>query len=434
MTTGQVEHWAAELAVMGPGISEAVAWAGLVIDRAEGTRLTDIEGNSYLDLMGGAGVNLIGHSHPAYIAAMTEQLNAWQIGAHASRARLDALLGLAALLPAGLDRVQLYSSGAEAVESAIRVAKSATGKFEILSFWGGFHGRTAAALAATGGARTGLGPAMPGVHTTPYANCYRCPLKTTYPGCGLACVDHARDSLREQSSGSLAAILVEPVQGRSGNVVPPPGYLTALHELAAEHDALLICDESMTGLGRTGTALASQHDDVTPDIAILGKGLGNGYPVSAVAAPAALMEAGPYGKPSASSSSYGGFPLACAAVSAVTRTVREQHLADRAATLGATLLDRLRDLIPTTGIVGEIRGQGLAIGIELVADQTNRKPLPKDHLRKVFTDLLDHGVLVMTGGSTLRLYPPLTATADELDQAADALAKVLATHNALAEP
>ena len=433
MTTGQVEHWAAELAVMGPGISEAVAWAGLVIDRAEGTRLTDIEGNSYLDLMGGAGVNLIGHSHPAYIAAMTEQLNAWQIGAHASRARLDALLGLATLLPAGLDRVQLYSSGAEAVESAIRVAKSATGKFEVLSFWGGFHGRTAAALAATGGARTGLGPAMPGIHTTPYANCYRCPLKTTYPGCGLACVDHARDSLREQSSGSLAAILVEPVQGRSGNVVPPPGYLTALHELAAEHDALLICDESMTGLGRTGTALASQHDDVTPDIAILGKGLGNGYPVSAVAAPTALMEAGPYGKPSASSSSYGGFPLACAAVSAVTRTVREQHLVDRAATLGATLLDRLRDLIPTTGIVGEIRGQGLAIGIELVADQTNRKPLPKDHLRKVFMDLLDHGVLVMTGGSTLRLYPPLTATADELDQAADALAKVIATHNALAE-
>jgi 4-aminobutyrate aminotransferase/4-aminobutyrate aminotransferase/(S)-3-amino-2-methylpropionate transaminase len=434
MTTPQAEHWSAELAVMGPGISEAVAWAGLVIDHAEGTRLTDIEGNSYLDLMGGAGVNLIGHSHPAYIAALTQQLNAWQIGAHASRARLDALRDLAALLPAGLDRVQFYSSGAEAVESAIRVAKSATGKFEILSFWGGFHGRTAAALAATGGARTGLGPAMPGVHTTPYANCYRCPLKTTYPGCGLACVEHARDSLREQSSGSLAAILVEPVQGRSGNVVPPPGYLTALRELAAEHDALLICDESMTGLGRTGTALASQHDNVTPDITILGKGLGNGYPVSAVAAPTALMEAGPYGKPSASSSSYGGFPLACAAVSAVTRTVREQHLADRTATLGATLLDHLRDLIPTTGIVGEIRGQGLAIGIELVADQTSRKPLPKPHLRKVFTDLLEHGVLVMTGGSTLRLYPPLTATADELDQAADALTKVLAAHNALAEP
>lgn len=433
MTAGQAEHWAAELAFMGPGISQAVAWAGLVVDHAEGARLTDIEGNVYLDLMGGAGVNLIGHSHPAYTAALAEQLNAWLIGAHASRARLDALRGLAALLPPSLDRVQLYSSGAEAVESAIRVAKSATGKFEVLAFWGGFHGRTAAALAATGGARTGLGPAMPGIHTTPYANCYRCPLKTSYPACGFACVDHARDVLREQSSGSLAAILVEPVQGRAGNVVPPPGYLTALRELAAEHDALLISDESMTGLGRTGTALASQHDNVTPDIAILGKGLGNGYPVSAVAAPAALMEAGPYGTPSASSSSYGGFPLACAAVSAVTRTVREQKLADRAAALGAAFLGQLRDLIPTTGIVGEIRGQGLAIGIELVADQTSRIPLPKPHLRKVFEDLLELGVLVMTGGSTLRLYPPLTTTTEDLDHAADTIAGVLATHNAPTE-
>lgn len=434
MTTGQVEHWAAELAVMGPGISEAIAWAGLVVEHAEGTRLTDTEGNSYLDLMGGAGVNLIGHSHPAYIAAMTEQLNAWLIGAHASRARLDALRNLVALLPSGLDRVQFYSSGAEAVESAIRVAKSATGRFEVLAFWGGFHGRTAAALAATGGARTGLGPAMPGIHTTPYANCYRCPLKTSYPECGLACVEFARNSLREQSSGSLAAILVEPVQGRAGNVVPPPGYLAALQEFATEQDALLISDESMTGLGRTGTALAAQHDDVTPDIVILGKGLGNGYPVSAVVAPAELMEAGPYGRPSASSSSYGGFPLACAAVSAVTRTVGEQELADRAATVGAAFLDRLRDLIPTTGIVGEIRGQGLAIGIELVVDQISRTPLPKPHLRRVFTDLLEHGVLVMTGGSTLRLYPPLTATLDDLNHAAETIAKVLAAHNALAGP
>lgn len=434
MTTGQVEHWAAELEIMGPGISEAVAWAGLVVERAEGTRLTDSEGHSYLDLMGGAGVNLIGHSHPAYIAALTEQLNAWLIGAHASKARLDALRNLAALLPSDLDRVQLYSSGAEAVESAIRAAKSATGKFEVLAFWGGFHGRTAAALAATGGARTGLGPTMPGIHTTPYANCFRCPLKTSYPGCGLACVEHARDLLREQSSGSLAAILVEPVQGRAGNVVPPPGYLTALRELAADHDALLISDESMTGLGRTGRALASQHDDVTPDIAILGKGLGNGYPVSAVVAPTQLMEAGPYGRPSASSSSYGGFPLACAAVSAVTRTVREQNLADRAATVGAAFLDRLRELIPTTGIVGEIRGQGLAIGIELVVDQISRTPLPKPELRRIFTDLLEHGVLVMTGGSTLRLYPPLTATTDDLNHATDVIAKVLAAHNALAGP
>lgn len=432
MNLAQAEHWAAELEILGPGTSEAVAWAGLVVAHAECAYLTDSDGRAYLDLMGGAGVNLIGHNHPDYTAALTRQLGQWMIGAHASTARLDALRGLAALLPTSLNRVQFYSGGAEAVEAAIRLAKSATGKFEILAFWRGFHGRTAAALAATGSARGGLGPAMPGIHSAPYAYCYRCPLKTTYPGCGFACIEFARDTLREQSSGSLAAILVEPVQGRSGNVVPPPGYLTALRELADEHDALLISDESMTGLGRTGTILASGHDQVTPDIAILGKGLGNGYPVSAITASSAVMEQGPYGKPSASSSSYGGFPLACAAVAAVTTTVHTDHLADRSRDLGTRLLTRLQELIPTTGIVGEIRGQGLAIGIELVTDQATRTPLGKDRLHAVFNDLLANGVLVMTGGSTLRLYPPLTINPSDLERAADVIAAVLAQHEGTA--
>lgn len=409
--------------MLGPGVSEAVAWAGLVVERASNATLTDSAGRDYLDLMGGAGVNLVGHSNPGYVNALHRQLDAWMIGAHASVSRLEALRGLTALLPPELDRVQFYSGGAEAVEAAIRLAKSATGKFEILSFWRGFHGRTAGALAATGGARAGLGPAMTGVHSTPYANCYRCPLKTTYPGCGLACVDLAREALREQSSGSLAAILVEPVQGRSGNVVPPPGYLPALRELADEHDALLIADESMTGLGRTGAILASEP--AKPDIAVLGKGMGNGYPVSAIAASSAVMTAGPFGAPSASSSSYGGFPLAGAAVAAVTRIVRDQRLADRADAAGSEFLALLRELIPERGIVGQIRGAGLAVGIELVTD--TRGPLGKRELRAVFDRLLGVGVLVMTGGGTLRLYPPLTIDRDELTRAAQLIAAVLTT-------
>lgn len=425
MTGSRAEHWAAELAMLGPGVSEAVALAGLVVEKASGSRLTDSDGRSYLDLMGGAGVNLIGHSHPDYLDALHRQLDLWMIGAHASTARLTALRELATLLPSELNRVQFYSGGAEAVEAAIRLAKSATGKFEILSFWRGFHGRTAAALAATGGARAGLGPAMTGMHTAPYANCYRCPLKTSYPSCGLACVDLARETLREQSSGSLAAILVEPVQGRAGNVVPPPDYLAALRELAHEHDALLIADESMTGLGRTGTVLASEH--ARPDIVVLGKGLGNGYPVSAIAAPTEIMEAGPFGEPSASSSSYGGFPLACAAVAAVARAVRDQRLACRAQTVGAEFLAILRELIPETGIVGQIRGLGLAVGIELVTDQETRRPLDKKDLHAVFIRLLEQGVLVMTGGGSLRLYPPLTVDLAELTNAAQVIASVVNT-------
>jgi len=423
------EHWQTELSLLGAGVSEAVQWAGLVVEHAEGSHIIDTDGTRYLDFMGGAGVNLLGHSDPDYLAALTRQMNSWMIGAHASAARLDALRGLDALLPRSLERIQFYSGGAEAVESAVRLAKSATGKFEVLSFWRGFHGRTAAALAVTGAARTGYGPAMPGTHAAPYAYCYRCPLKTTFPTCGFGCVELARDVLREQSSGALAAVIVEPLQGRAGNVVPPPGYLTAVQELAAEHDALLILDESMTGLGRTGTVLAGEHDAVVGDIVVLGKGLGNGYPVSAVAASTTLMSTGPFANPSASSSSYGGFPLACAAVAAVTTAITHKQLAALARVNGTALLERLKASIPETGIVGDIRGRGLAIGIELVTDTHDRTPLGKQRLRSIFTDLLDAGLLVMVGGNSLRLYPPLTANSDELDHASDILTEVLARHN-----
>jgi 4-aminobutyrate aminotransferase/4-aminobutyrate aminotransferase/(S)-3-amino-2-methylpropionate transaminase len=415
------QHWARELAVLGPGLSEAVQWAGLVVTHAQGMHLIDSSGRRIADLMGAAGVNLLGHGYPPYVQAMTKQMTQWMIGAHASQARLEMTRQIRALLPAHLDRIQLYSSGSEAVEAAIRLAKSATGRYEILSFWGAFHGRTLAALAHSSGTRTGYGPAAPGSLSAPYADCARCPLRLTPPGCGLACVDLARELLREQSTGSLAAILVEPVQGRAGNVVPPAGYLAALRHLADEHGALLIADESMTGMGRTGAVLAADQPDVHPDIVILGKGMGNGYPVSAVCAPADLMHRGPYGQPSASSSSYGGFPLACRAVAVVAHTVRTQHLADRAKDIGTRLLDRLRQRLAGVSVVDSVHGQGMAIGIRL---NITGKP----QLRDIFQRLVAAGVLTMTGGTTLRLYPPLTAGEDDLNAAADTLIAVLRTY------
>jgi 4-aminobutyrate aminotransferase-like enzyme len=410
-----------ELALLGPGISEAVQWAGLVVAEAHGLHLTQPDGRRITDLMGAAGVNLLGHSHPGYVQAMTEQLRRWMIGAHSSDARRDMSRQLRQLLPGQLNRVQLYSSGSEAVEAAIRLAKSATGRYEILSFWQSFHGRTMGSLAHTSGARNGLGPPVPGSVSAPYADCARCPLRLTYPGCDFACVDLAREVLREQSSGALAAVLVEPVQGRAGNVMPPPGYLARLRRLADDHGALLIADESMTGMGRTGAVFASDHPDVRPDIMVLGKGLGNGYPVSAVCSSLELMQRGPFGAPSASSSSYGGFPLACRAVAVVAEAVQGQDLAGRARRLGERLLDRLRQSLAGLPLVADVRGRGLALGIELdIAG--------KEQLRRVFQELLSAGVLVMTGGRTLRLYPPLTADEAELMAAADTLSEVLRRH------
>jgi 4-aminobutyrate aminotransferase/4-aminobutyrate aminotransferase/(S)-3-amino-2-methylpropionate transaminase len=419
--TAQRTHWQEEGTVLGPGLSEAVQWAGLVIDRAEGMYLFDVDGRRIADLMGGAGVNLLGHGDPVYLDAMTRQLQQWTIGAHACAARLDMTRQLRLLLPEHLDRVQLYSGGAEAVEAAIRLAKSATGRYEILSFWQSFHGRTLGAIAHTSGARTGLGPTAVGSISAPYADCARCPLQRTHPSCGFACVDLGEQILDEQSTGSLAAILVEPVQGRAGNVAPPPGYLERLRTLADKRGALLIADESMTGMGRTGTVLATDAGQSRPDIVVLGKGLGNGYPVSAVCAPTALMQAPPFGAPSASSSSYGAFPLACRAVGVVAEAIRERGLPQRAAAAGKHMLDRLREGLRDAPLVVSVHGVGLAIGIELAVDG-------KAQMRAVVTELVAAGVLVMTGRHTLRLYPPLTATDTDLNDAAHRLMTVLTKH------
>ncbi len=416
-------HWEREQAMLGPGLQAVVQWAGLAMASARGSLVEDVDGNVFIDLMGGAGVNSIGHAHPALVAALKEQLDAWMVGAFGSRARLEMLETLRPLLPAGLKRIQLYSGGAEAVEAALRLAKSYTGKHEFLSFWGGFHGKTLGALALTSGVRAGLGPLPPGFIGAPFANSYRCPLRC--PSCDLACVELARDAIREQSTGALAAIVVEPVQGRAGNVPAPPGYLRALKELAHEFDALLIADEMITGFGRTGELFGCDHDGVVPDIAVVGKGMGGGYPVSGIVSSEEIMAARPFSEPSASSSSYGGFPAACAAVSATLRVIVEERLVARSKALGAELLDRLKGLQGEARLVGDVRGRGLMIGLELVEDPVTRAPVSREVVRRVFLALLERGLIVMVGGNCLRLYPPLTIERETAHRAADILERVL---------
>jgi 4-aminobutyrate aminotransferase/4-aminobutyrate aminotransferase/(S)-3-amino-2-methylpropionate transaminase len=419
------EHWAAEQEVMGPGLQAVMLWSRLCVESAEGAVLTDLDGHQVLDLQGAGGVNSIGHANPRFVAAMTEELTTAPAGAFGSAARRQMTETVKGVLPAPLDRIQLYSGGTEAVEAGLRLAKSVTGKHEFLSFWGGFHGKTMGSLALTAGARGGLGPLPTGNFSAPYANCYHCPLKLTNPSCGLACVELARETIKQNSTGALAAIVVEPVQGRSGNVVPPPGYLSALQDLAREFDALLLMDEMMTGFARTGTMFAFQRDGLSPDIVTVGKGMGGGYPVTGVISTSAHMAAAPFSDPSASSSSFGAFPLACRAVGTTVEVMVEEDLATRAEKLGNELLEMLRPLVDEAPLVGDVRGAGLAIGIELVADKTTRERVSPAVLRKTFLALLDAGVLVMTGGNTLRLYPPLNIDADQAHEAADIISTTL---------
>ena len=238
--------------------------AGIAVDHAQGSAVTDVDGNTFLDFIGGIAVGALGHSHPRWVNAVRSRRRRRPWARSRVEARVELLSRIAAHAPApGLCRTQLYSSGAEAVESALRLAKSHTGKHELVSFWGGFHGKTAGALSLMGSTfKHQLGPMAPGSHLIPYADCYRCPLGTSYPGCGIACAELGRKQLEAASAGSVAAVIVEPMQGTAGNVIPPPEFLPAVRDIARELDALFIADEMITGLGRTGRWWGVGHSGV----------------------------------------------------------------------------------------------------------------------------------------------------------------------------
>jgi len=407
---------------LAPGIQRLATLAGVAMRSGQGVMLEDEDGASYLDFMAGVCVASLGHSHPHWVSAISRQASQLTVGSFTSQARVALLKLLASILPEPLRRVQLYSSGAEAVESAIRLAKAHTGKFEIVSFWGGFHGKTGGVLSLIGDPfKRGWGPLAPGSHLVPYADCYRCPLKTSHPGCGLACVDLARNQLRAASLGAVAAVIVEPIQGTAGNVVPPPEWLPAIQGVAKELDALLIVDEMITGFGRTGEMFGFEHTDTLPDIMTIGKGFGAGFPVTGVVTSPEIASAEPWSKPSSSSSSYGGNPLASAAALATVETILEEGLVENSKQVGARMLDRLRCMQERFHFIGDVRGRGLLIGLDLVANRETREPLPARLTELLYKRCVERGLLVMAYGPRVRINPPLILSEEEADEGLDIL-------------
>jgi 4-aminobutyrate aminotransferase/(S)-3-amino-2-methylpropionate transaminase len=421
----------AEDEVLAPGLQNYALLAGIVVAHAEGSTITDVDGNRLLDIIGGIAVGGIGHSHPEWVHAVSEQAAAMAVGSYTSLPRIDLLERLARHAPADdLRRAQLYSSGAEAVESALRLAKSHTGKHEFVSFFGGFHGKTMGVLSLMGSHfKDGLGPFVPGNHIVPYADCYRCPLLLNYPSCGLACVDEARQQLKRESTGAIAAFVVEPMQGTAGNIIPPTEWLPRIAALAKEFDALLIVDEMITGFGRTGTYWGTEHSGVRPDILTLGKQLGGGFPVSAIMARESIIHAKPWSMPSGSSTSYGGNSLAAAAAAATLRIIDDEGLVENSRTIGADFLKALAVFTERYPFVGKVDGCGLLLGIELVEDKATREPLSRTTTRRLFDECLSRGLLTMAYSASFRIQPAMTidkATVEEtvglLTQAFDAVA------------
>lgn len=420
-----------EAEAMAPGLQSIALYSQIAVDRAQGCTIYDVDGNEYLDFIAGIAVGSVGHCHPHYVKRISEQLTRSTFGSFTTETRARFLELVSDLLPEGITHIQLFSGGAEAVEAAFRLAKSVTKKFEFVGFWGGYHGKTAGVIGLLGGSyRNHQGPFPPGIHLSPYANCYRCPWKLEYPSCGLACADHLRNVIKNETQDEVAAIIMEPMQGTAGNVIPPDDFVHAVREIADEFDALLIADEVLTGFGRTGTMWACDQFSLKPDIMTIGKGMGGGFPLSGVASSFELMSAKPFGEPSGSSSSYGGNPLGAAAGLGAVEAIINERLVENSARVGKVMLDALKKLQEKYRFIGDVRGRGLMIGVEMVADRKTKEPLDKAITLALFHEALARGLVTMSYSHVIRINPPLVITEDEalrgvdiLDQSFGAIAR-----------
>jgi 4-aminobutyrate aminotransferase-like enzyme len=414
----------AEQEFIAPGLQTIALLSELAIDHGAGATLTDVSGRTYLDLNAGVSVASLGHAHPRYVAAVSEQLKRVSVGSFTSKPRTELVRLIAELAPGDLTRTQFFSGGAEAVEAAIRLARSHTKRVDIIGFSGGFHGKTAGVLPISDiDWKAAVGPLSANQHIAPY------PDTTRFGGSAEqsaeAAVGELRRVIEEKAKGRPAAIVIEPIQGTAGNIVPPPGFLTAVRDISTEYGALLIADEMITGFGRTGAMFGCNHDGVVPDIMTVGKGMGGGFPVSAVISTDEIMAAEPFSLPSASSSSYGGNPLAAAAALVTIQTIVDDNLTANANVVGKLFRDGLRKIAQRHGTIANIRGRGLLIGFDLIDRSDAGCLLPKLRCVDFFKRCLAEGVIVMGYTPRVRVHPPLILSSAEAEQALAIFDRVL---------
>src|SRR6266481_6083075 len=401
----------------------------LVVDRGEGCMVIDVDGNRFLDFNAGIAVVSTGHCHPCVVKAIQEQAARL---IHMSGTdfyyenMVDLAEKLAAIAPGDTPRrVYFGNSGAEAAEAALKLARYYTGRHRFIAFTGAFHGRTMGALSLTASKavqRRGFGPLVPGVHHTPYAYCYRCAYGKTPDTCAVECATVIETQLVKTiaPADEVAAIVLEPVQGEGGYIVPPPKFIEELERIASKYGMLLIFDEVQSGMGRTGKMWAADHLGVVPDILAVAKGIASGMPLSATVARAEIMQ----WPPGSHASTFGGNPVSVAA-SLATIELLERELVANAATVGARMKARLSEFPQRFPHVGDVRGLGLMIGVELVKDQATKERAPE--LRdRVVQMCFERGLLLLGAGpNTLRLSPPLVLTSEQADWAVDTLAECL---------
>lgn len=403
----------------------------VVVQRAEGATIWDADGTAYLDCFAGISVVNAGHRHPRVIAAVREQL---EHVVHAATylyhvpVVADLAEALARIAPGDLTKSFFGNSGAEGIETAIRLAKAYTGRHEVITLTHSFHGRTAGTLSITGNKarKTRGGPYLPGVAFAPAPYVYRNPFGTDDPEVvAQRCAEMVEWAIDYQSSGDVAAFIAEPVMGEGGILVPPASYFPHVKEVLDRHGILFIADEVQSGFGRTGKTFAIEHFGTQPDIMVMAKGIADGFPLSATIARPEIADSL---RPGEHLSTFGGNPVSCAAALANIAVLEDEHLPEEAARKGKRVMSRLGDLADRHELIGDIRGLGLMIGIELVTDRDGKTPATQEagHVRRLCREA---GVLVGVGGqagNVVRFQPPLVISDRELDRAVDTLDRALA--------
>ena len=405
----------------------------IFVKEGRGATLVDVDGNRLIDFAGGIGCLNVGHANESVVRAATGQLQSFTHGCfHVTP--YESYVSLAermnALVPGDFPKKTLFvNSGAEAVENAVKVARAATGRPAVLAFEDGFHGRTLLAMSLTSKVhpyKAGFGPFAPEIYRAPYGYCYRCSYNLAYPACGLHCVDVLEDVFRRYvEAKQVAAVIVEPVLGEGGFVVPPRDWLPRLRELTARHGILLIADEVQTGFGRTGKQWAVEHSGVVPDILIAAKSIAGGLPLASITGRADVMDAAGVG---GLGSTFGGNPVSVAAAHAVLDELGTGQLFARAGGIGRAVQARVARWLERFPLLGDVRGLGAMWGLELVRDPATREPA-KDETTALAKACYERGLVTITAGTygnVVRTLMPLVITDDELAEGLDVMEAALA--------
>jgi 4-aminobutyrate aminotransferase-like enzyme len=376
-----------------------------VFDRGEGCTLTDVDGNVYIDFSSGIYCNSTGHCHPKVVEKTREWVGRL-MNSHDFTTPIKAMFleKLASFLPGDLSGIQLFCGGAEAVEAAMRAVRAVkNGRYEFFSFWGDWHGKTGAAMSLSSLGTEVFGPRAPGCHLAPPPDCYRCPFGLEYPRCELTCMAVFERTIDQEGTGMQAGVVMEPIQGYSGSVVYPDEVLPRVARVCGDRDMLLVVDEILTGMGRTGRNFCVEHYGVIPDVLVFGKGAAGGFPLSGLAVREQYAWA--LEKMSASTT-YGGNPMACAAGLATLEVIEEEKLLENVNSVGSWTMDRLAALKRAHKMVGDVRGKGLLLAIDLVKDRATKEPFVQAGER-VYRHAFARGLAWIPAGNVLRLAPPL---------------------------